>query len=348
MEIVLEALSYAPEQAAFILRGRGQPPEGGADRAPVPVTYRYLEEDLRGNAVLQLYRPGQSAAPETPVRVVLTVPLDEADLPLVGLSVELPDWLVLSDEIEAFLVEIFPRDDREYERAFIRQVQRFKNRSIQYFVAAQISQYFPGLRAYRVAGAVVMAYKAIELKNETLQQQALTQVDEHLRNIHECPVDWHPRRNGQHLATSLLLVKWHLELAMGRQEAYMETLRSCRNYAKSDLASYFTPAHNLSLSLLMLCVITRLEKGPEAAREIADESFVLFQKAVRDSALKINLFSELGVSNRATYSCLLASEKKPPAKSDYDSWVRQALRVKGDDATEMVAQVLQSRLVEVS
>lgn len=346
MKTVLESLEYSPEENAFVLSGRGDCSEGELGQVNIPVLMRYIGEKKNTKESLLISRLPENDAAQNAAFFELKIPLDAELLPLVAISVDLPEYLSLTDSISSFLKGIFPRDKKEYESKFISQVQRFKSESVQFFVARQISRHYSGLRAYRVAGAVVMAYKAIELKDPVLQKEAMAQVVEHLENIDECETDWHPRRNGQHLATSLLLVKWHLELAMNRLEDFVATLEACRDYAKSDLVSYFTPAYNLSLSLLMLCVITRLDKTAEAAQEIANEGFVLFKKAVEDSEFKKSLFMELGVSNRAISYCLLASEPKAPTKPDCERWVRHALRVKGTYADELVANVLVPRLKE--
>jgi hypothetical protein len=303
------------------------------------VTLNYEDGKHTRNAMFQLRIPKGQTDIDKPHAFKLTIPLDETRLPLLSISMDPPDWLTISDEIAQFMAVVFPPNNGEFEKQFIRRVQRFGNPSVQFFVSRQISRSFTGLRAYRIASAVVMAYKAVELGNSALQAEALHEVVSHLKHADQCPVDVHPRRNREHLITSLLLVKWHLELALGQRAEFITTLNACREYAKSPLANFFTPAYNLSLSLLMLCIVSSLNGDMEMAKSVSDECFDLYRKAVRDADQRIVLFKELEVSHGAAHSCLQISSAKGSLDGEYEGWIRQALRVRGDTATGLLSIV---------
>mgnify|MGYP000244610795 CR=1 FL=1 len=190
------------------------------------------------------------------------------------------------------------------------------------------------LHAYRAASSVIMAYKAIEMEATALQREALAHVTAHLARIDECATTGHPRTDREHLLVSLLCAQWHLELSLGETEAFLATLDRCRAVA-AELENHFTPAFNLSLALLIRCVLLSRAGDASGAGEIAAEGMQLFKRAVADATDKLTLFQELRMSHRNVHVMLQAASPSKRIKPDYDAWVLFSLRVRGAPAERL-------------
>lgn len=260
--------------------------------------------------------------------LVLRFAVEATDQPLRAVRITGPDSLTLAPDVQQFLGIILPDDDAAFSQSFISQTQRYGDATTQFFTARQISRHFSGKRAYRAASGVVMAYKAIETDDRQLQKEALAELRDHIRNIGECDIHRHPRENREHLLVSLLCVKWHVELSLKRHDAFRATLEESARLC-TELSNYFTPSYNLSLSMLMLCMLVKQQGDAERAKDLADQGLAVFKAAAADATDQLTFLTELQICHRSVVQMYRVSKVKSPPQEDFDTGLKQCLRVRG-------------------
>lgn len=224
--------------------------------------------------------------------------------------------LVLEDSAGSELVrvdELMPRSDEEYEVGFRSAKRRPDSAYINFFIARQMVLHFPGTPSYRIAAAVVVLYKAVEIGDpEYLDwaEEAL-QIAEQLMPL--APVARSTRKNREHLRVSLWCAEWHLRLLQGDFPGFLDRMLKIKNYMETDsLKSYFNVAYPANASLLLLCLYFSAIKKRGQAQEVSGLTFELFKKSVRDADTTMAHFKELGKIHEATYECLMLSKRNKP------------------------------------
>lgn len=205
---------------------------------------------------------------------------------------------------------LLPRTDKEYEQGFRSVKTRTDNPYLNFFIARQMALYFPGTVSYRVAGAVVAIYKAVEINepNYITWAEDILKVAEEL--VPMSPVARSPRRNREHLRLSLWCAEWHLRLIQGEFEKFLECLNKVRRYVEIEtLESYFNPAYPANTSLCILCLYYVATGNWKQAREVAEITVSLFQKSVRDADKNLSHFRELSVIHKFSYESLRISKQ---------------------------------------
>jgi|GEM_PF-4934938 hypothetical protein len=328
-DLVIDTLTYDPARGLIFRTAARR----GEEARAVPTA------SLPAEIAMTLHYEGA----DSPARAIVTrgprgfeivLALEDTDTPLRAISCDLPRGVTLDRPLAAFLRTVFPQTNDAFEQLMNSKTKRFGDAPLQYFVARQISTGFGGLHAYRAASSVIMAYKAIEMEATALQREALAHVTAHLARIDECATTGHPRTDREHLLVSLLCAQWHLELSLGETEAFLATLDRCRAVA-AELENHFTPAFNLSLALLIRCVLLSRAGDASGAGEIAAEGMQLFKRAVADATDKLTLFQELRMSHRNVHVMLQAASPSKRIKPDYDAWVLFSLRVRGAPAERL-------------
>lgn len=216
--------------------------------------------------------------------------------------------------VEERLRKLFPASDNEYVATMQSHKARWGNLRTRYFLAQQVVRFFSGSPEHRIGATLIMAYKAVELHAPACYGPALVAIEEGLAVARGLPVDWHPRRNGQHLEVSLLTALWHVQLSMADVEAAHGTLTRLRE-ASGKLANHATAAYSASKGLLMLGWLEWRRGRTELAKACWMETVEMFRLAVRDAdPYKAVLFRELSHSLEAAYQaglCLRALEPRP-------------------------------------
>lgn len=328
VQIVVGAIVYdARRGLVFSGTSKARP---SAIPAAAPISMRLNYEDRSAPAEASFSWLGAAAEESAGNSFEIVLPLPEhSDQPLCSVTCDLPEWLTLDPAVATFLAEIFPRDDKAYEAMFLRKIHRFGDEALQYFMARQLSQSFSGKRAYRVGAAVVMTYKALEINDPVLQDEALRHIKMQLLRVDECEITNHPRTNREHLEISLLCAKWHLELALRRHDEFFATLEHCRSRAAS-ITNFFTPAYNLSMTLLMLCALLARKGDVEQAAVVANEGTQIFKSAVASATQQLTLFQELRISHRNVHLMLCATKPDKQTDADFKMYFRNSLRVLGE------------------
>ncbi len=248
VQIVVGAIVYDAHRGLVFSGTSKARPSAIPETAPISMSLNYDDRSVPAAATFSWLGAAAEKNAGNSFEIVLPLP-EHSDQPLCSVTCDLPDWLTLDPAVATFLAEIFPRDNKAYDAMFVRKVNRFGDEALQYFMARQLSQSFTGKRAYRVGAAVVMTYKAIEINDPVLQEEALRHVKMQLLHVGDCEITNHPRTNREHLEVSLLCAKWHLELSLRHYDEFFSTLEHCRSLA-ANITNYFTPAFNLSMSLL--------------------------------------------------------------------------------------------------
>lgn len=247
-----------------------------------------------------------------------------------------PEGVEIDSAFQQFLDEILPETDERFERLFIRRVQRYGNPTTQYHVSRQISRFFTGARAYRVAASVVMAYKAAELKSELLQHQALGEIEANLAAIQECEITKHPRTNRSHLLASALCARWHLFLALGKREDFLASLEQSVALS-TGLDDYYTVSYNVSFSMLMLALYHIASGKQEAVKPLAQSGYRMFRAAVADSFYHPTFFRELEVSHRNIANIMEIARKPELDRESLHRLLRGALRTSKEISDVMIS-----------
>lgn len=296
LDVAPPGLGQSREEDAPLLRINW---EGAADESGsvVLVASRLrLLSDGRLRAIIEL------PALRGPLRAVLVQPL-----PAVGA-------LHFLKGHDARLARIFPATDEEYVATMQSHLTRWGNLKTRFFLAEQVVRFFEGAPEHRIGAALIMAYKAVELADEACIQAARTAVEASFAMLDRLPIDWHPRRNPEHLRISLFTALWHLDLAVGRVAEARATLHSLLA-ASLTLGNYASTAYSASKGLLLLGWLEWRAGDTAQARHCWEQTVAMFKNAVRDAdPYKAVLFRELTHSLDAAYQaglCLRALGPRP-------------------------------------
>lgn len=249
----------------------------------------------------------------------------------IGLPVE---KLILrtADDKEVLCADgLFYHDDSAYNNSFKSRTKRYKDPYLNYFIGRQLLQHFPGNPAFRIAGAVVAAYKAVELLVPQFLDEAEEFLDTSQQLIPEVPVAKSPRENREHLQLSAWCAEWHVHLAQGDFDRFLACLRKMRHHLETqELTSYFNPAFPANKSLMMLCLYLCAIGESAEARRVAQLSVRLFKRSVEDSNQTLAHFQELGSIHKAALSCLkLVRQTEGITLQIVRNTFREAVRVGG-------------------
>lgn len=272
-------------------------------------------------------------------RMIFSISMEDIPRPLLDVKIK-PSIYVgdISSNVRSeinLLYSIFPISDQQYSKMFIRKIQRWGGVATEFFIADQIVKYFSGSAANRCSAAVVMGYKAVEIGSRTALLAAKKALDDSLVIVKGCKVDWHPRRNIEHLEMSILTSLWHVELALGDNAGLMKSLSAI--YLKSfSLTNFFTPAYPITKSLVLLGYIYLTSHEIGKAEESWRRCIEIFKLCVRDSdERRLTLFVEIEESVKS--AAMAALGLKSIAKNDSESKkltahmvANQCFRVKGD------------------
>ncbi|MFB2553773.1 hypothetical protein [Ensifer soli] len=252
------------------------------------------------------------------------------------------NMISLNKELENFLKMIFPQNDSEFEMVFLRQINRYGSSQNKFFVSKQICLNFKGNLGFRASAAIVMGYKAVEIGDINLQQEALNQVDYYISRMPECEFHQHPRMSGEQNLVSLLCVRFHLALSLMNKDEFISSLYSVEQL-KVGLKSYFTPAHTLSICFSILAILLKIQGKNDELQILASDVLILFKNSVADCYFTPVLFGELEVCHRNVILINEILQSKRPKKSDYTKWASPNLRVNGP-----VKERLLNNLIEIN
>lgn len=197
---------------------------------------------------------------------------------------------------------LYITDDDDYTGRFMLRDPKFRGRISRtgsalgdFLVAARVQSNPAICRAYKSGAAVVMAYKAVELREAAFRQAARAAILDNLAHNDECASDWHPRRDREHLRGSLACAQWHLELMepdVTRESLFLLLEEEARKAPL--LRRTFTPAYPLSMSLLLYVYLLQVSGRQDRAKEVLIVMFELFKRCVADSKIEqTTLFHEI-------------------------------------------------------
>lgn len=242
----------------------------------------------------------------------IVIPLQATEAPIMSIKIEAT--LKLEVNLRNFLESIFPETNADFDRMFRRKVQRYGGLFTNYFTARQIARHFDGAFAYRCVSAVVMAYKAVELRRRDLCIEALAEIETCLIGVGACDITTSPRTNREHLIGSMLCAKWHIELTLQDWVSFMDTLETAQAYS-TGFSNYFTPAYPISSSMVVLGAIKSMKGDVNRVKALTEDGIKMFQKAVSDARRNPTHFKELEVSHR-NITGLIQLEALNVSKSD--------------------------------
>lgn len=253
----------------------------------------------------------------------LNVDYRKLDFPLVSIS-------ILDNEILQDLAGLlFTENDAAFESSFSRKAERTGFVQLDYFAAWQINKYFRGSSCYICSSMVVLGYKAVEINDKKL----LLEVDDILSSseqlINDCTLDWHPRRNKEHLQVSILCSHWHVKLALRDKLGFLEVMEKIKSNIV-NISNFFTPSYPITLSLLIYTSYFYLLSEFDRSKDIAYEAAAIFKRAVNDSDFgRVTLFGELNVSQKAAHNALQLAQRKNYTEEQFKEKVLTSFRVKG-------------------
>lgn len=333
VQLVAGAVEYDPQRGLVFSGSAKAKSLATPASAPISMTLHYGVRSVPVAAIFSWLdgTPDENAG--NSFEIVL--PLREySNRPLCSVTCDLPDWLTLDPAVATFLADIFPRDNKAYEALFLRKMHRFGDAALQYFVARQLSESFAGLRAYRAGAAVIMTYKAIEIGDPALQDEALQHVQMQMSHLDECEITNHPRTNREHLQVSLFCAQWHLELSLGRYRDFLATLERCRSII-SEITNFFTPAYNLSMTLLIYCAVLARRGDIEQAVAVSDQGMHIFKSAVASATNQLTFFEELRIAHRNVHLMLCTTKPDKQTEVEFKKWIQCSLRVVGEPAERL-------------
>ncbi|MDR6984043.1 hypothetical protein J2X32_002685 [Rheinheimera pacifica] len=224
---------------------------------------------------------------------------------------------------------LFTENDAVFEGSFSRKAERTGFLHLDYFAAWQINKYFRGSSCYICSSRVVLGYKAVELNKKDL----LLEVDGILSStdslINDCVLDWHPRKNKEHLQVSVLCAHWHVKLALRDRLGFLEVMEKVKS-SIITISNFYTPSYPITLSLLMYSSYFHLLNKVEECKAVAYEAADVFKRAVKDSDFgRVTLFGELNVSQKAAHYSLQLAQHASFSETQFKEKVLTSFRVKG-------------------
>lgn len=225
----------------------------------------------------------------------------------------------------------FPLDDNEFEKAFSRRASRWQDARSIYLVARQICRHFPGSPAFRCAAGVVLCYKAAEIGDARMADEALAIARGLLPVADGCPRHWHPRRNGEQLAVSLLMAMWHVHLGMNDAVALRAALDGLVA-RHGTITHYLTPSNAMCRSFLLYGLLLLRTGETDQARSLFRLTIKAYQRGVADidNVRRISFIKDLEASHRAAILAAEAMRSKFGAAGiDGDAVLQECLRVSG-------------------
>lgn len=241
--------------------------------------------------------------------------------------------IVAAPRVADLLGCLFPATDEEFRRVFVGRRLRWGDARSDHFVARQLCLHFPGSPHYRCAAAPVLCYKAVELDDPHDAADALEIASALLPVAESCRRHWHPRRNGEHLAVSLLTAIWHVHIARGDVAALVATLERMRA-GMDRVSNYLSPSFNLCKSLLLYGYVLFRQGDHQRSRAMFRLVVETFKRGAADvDVRRVTLLIELGASHRAAVlaaKALHALDVDGATDIDDDAILAEALRVDGN------------------
>ncbi|EKO3733479.1 hypothetical protein P0F03_003379, partial [Vibrio metschnikovii] len=231
---------------------------------------------------------------------------------------------------EEFVIDsLCPLDDKSFETNFIRKDKRHKNANLDFFVSHQIEKFFTGSESYICVAQVVKAYKSIEIRNLELIEFADKSIDDAYALLDACKFDWHPRKNKEHLLFSMLCAQWHLKIAKGDKDGFLNVIERILA-SLNNISNFLTPSFPINLSLLIYVLYLKAIGQDTEAKKYSTIGLNVFKKAVNDSDYgRVTLFGELAVSHSAVLHMLQIDKEKFQFDEQFKIRVISSFRVKG-------------------
>ncbi|MBP0495273.1 hypothetical protein [Roseomonas indoligenes] len=265
-----------------------------------------------------------------------TLPIPRADGPLraVRITAEQAENTILFEEgLDSRLARLYPLDGPDYVDLLASHTRRWGSANTRYFLAEQVTRFFVDHPEHRIGASLIQAYKAVELGKAGLIEAALGINQAAFGWLDTLSVDWHPRRNSEHLEVSLLTAKWHLELAGRDIQAFRATLHRMLTLTSTPKADYATLAYSASKSLLLGGWLEWRHGDEVAAKLFWNQTVAMFKLAVRDAdPYRAVLFRELEHSLKAAWLaglCLRNLGKRRNDMPTLEQIIDNAVRVPG-------------------
>ena len=320
------------------------------------INLEFLKEKVPLNSEVNLYGEFSENKKLFPIKVIaihenennnlcLSFSLPMIDSPVARILLYFCDKEGQNNKLILF-DNLFPSNDSEFNKQFIRKVQRTKYPQLDYYIAHQIVSFFKGSSCYLCCSAVVKAYKAVEIGGRDLLTDALSSLDQAVNLSLGIDEDWHPRRNGIHLYFSLLCARWHLCLALNDRDEFLKTLNSVLVKSKElQNFSFHTAGYPISLSVAVKVLYDSFVENKDVWDE-SDFCSWVFKKTVQDAnPRKITLFDELKVSHNSALVCMKVASKQVDFKDDaaLKNIFFTLLRVKGKAADRLLFNFLKMK-----
>ncbi|WP_338664618.1 hypothetical protein VQH23_05485 [Pararoseomonas sp. SCSIO 73927] len=236
-------------------------------------------------------------------RTVLPTPRADGPLQAVRITTVHPeDRIVFEKGLDDRLARLYPLDGPDYVDLLASHTRRWGSASTRHFLAEQVTRFFVDHPEHRIGASLIQAYKAVELGDAGLIAAALDINQAAFGWLEGLSLDWHPRRNREHLEVSLLTAKWHLQLAAANISGLQATCHHMLALTSRPQANYATLAYSASKSLLLGGWL-EWRRGDEATAKLFwDQTVAMFKLAVRDAdPYRAVLFRELEHSLNAAW-----------------------------------------------
>lgn len=203
------------------------------------------------------------------------------------------------------LASLFPTDDEEYSKIFRSRPSRPDNIYLNFFVARQIATAFPGRPCFKISGAIVEAYKAVELCDKKFIAAADKRLESLYPLLAQCEYATSPRVNKEHLEFSMLCVHFHLKIMLSDFDGLTQVLKRVYSGVRG-VAVFYTPSFPISLALLLYAVIAKLKGNEALFTKILTKMEFVFKRAVYDSSIEnARWFKELHIAHGAVGNALM-------------------------------------------
>lgn len=149
------------------------------------------------------------------------------------------------------LRKLYAGDEDAFEAIFFRARDRPADAETQFFAAAQICDHYHANESHRCVAAVILGYRAIDLREKQFTSKAIACLKAQLSLVSDLPTSWRPRLDGVHLAASMHAVLWQLYFLTGQGDAATAQLDEMIAYVREVEAPLATVVINACPAMLV-------------------------------------------------------------------------------------------------
>ncbi|WP_419897510.1 hypothetical protein [Roseomonas sp. USHLN139] len=207
------------------------------------------------------------------------------------------------------LTGLFAFSERQFEKHFFRHRNRVQDRETLVFSARQILDHYSLNASHLCVAAVIYAYRAVDLGEAAGLRQARQDIRDVQKRLGTVASTGEARTDRDHLAISLLMALWHVDLALQDHDAFLATLDEAISHSRLLASPMTATSYNLSRILLLRGWLFYQLGEPDKAIELYNYNFDFYARSLRNIEKNLARFIEQKETHHAVALSLNSLEK---------------------------------------